>query len=94
MKFKNIYLFIAVAAIMSLASLKTQDKKFYYSFDKKVPLVSNPNKLFVKYYSDTDIIIKETFIKESIPDAETRWHNPFLLEIECKSEKSTKKNKS
>ncbi len=88
MKFK--YLFIAVAAIMLMASLKTQDEKFYYSFDKKVPLVSNSNKLFVNYYLDTDIVKKETFIKESIPDAEIRWHNPFLLEIECKSEKYTK----
>lgn len=93
---KSKLLLLAVIGLISLASSTTSTQKeiFYYSFDKKIPLVTKSNTLFVKYSSKTDKYKKEKYIKELIPSADIKWHNPLLLEIDCKTEKSKEEIKS
>jgi subtilisin family serine protease len=82
-----ICLYVAGTALIILSSLATPKEKFYYSFNKKVPLFEKHNTILVKYSEEIKKVEAEKFFEESSPNVKIKWHTPILVEIDCRSEK-------
>jgi subtilisin family serine protease len=71
-----------------------QEEKFYYAFDKKVPLIPKPNTLLVKYSEETDKEKVKVLLTRLDSEAKIKWHNPLLAEVVCSSEQVKEELKS
>jgi len=88
---KNIffYLLIVVITLFISASLTSDDEKFYYAFDEKIPLKAKTNTILVKYVEGVKKVKAIKFIEELSEDFKIKWHNQLTAEISTKSKKST-----
>jgi len=81
-----VYSFVALFTIFALTSLTSiKERKFYYAFNEKTPLISQENILLVKFTKEFDRVNMENFLKDSVTGIQIKWHNPFVVEISSES---------
>jgi hypothetical protein len=66
----------------------SQEKKFYYAFDKKIYLIPKNNTLIVKYIEGIDENNEEIYLKNYSPDVNVAWIHSLVAEVTAISEES------
>ena len=74
---------------MHLSSAATEEEKYYYAFEERVPLVEKENTLLVKFADGVDKTKARELIKIGISSGyKEKWHNAHTVEIAVDSKKT------
>lgn len=86
-----IYTFIISIFLLFISFINYEQTKYYYAFNEKVMLISNPNIVLVKYTEEikSTEIITDMFNLLSA-DFNWKWHDSLTVEISTNSAKSAK----
>ncbi len=60
--------------------------RFFYAYDKKIPLLEKPVALTVKFFEDIDSARKAELFTGLLSVDNIKWHNPMVAEINCNDE--------
>lgn len=94
MKTQVIILFFIGLIVMSLSPNDDTDEKFYYAFDKRIPLNLKENTLIVKYEDGYDKEEAEQFLKRFSSTIKIKWYKTSIAEISTESKELKEKLKT
>jgi len=89
---KKIYFLLTVIAgflfFLLNSAMPTEDSKYYYAFEEKIPLIPKENTLLIKYVNGFNKTEAKEFLKAEISSGfKEKWHSPQTVEITMESEK-------
>jgi len=74
-------------SLFILSPTTSEEERFYYAFDEKVPLIIKSNAILVKYVEGTEKTQIEESVSRLTKDYTIKWHGTLAAEITVSSQK-------
>ncbi len=97
MKKLAVFLLLVISYLVvafSFGFSTSQDRKFYYAYDEKIPLYPKERTIIAKYKEDFDKTFEELSLQQLSSENSIRWRTGNLLEITFRTDEMEEKIKS